>query len=71
MTRGIRVPAKYRTVRADRNALIFMGYWKQGRIWPVAGYAGDEMFAHMHGSFVLIQAVMRELTPGPKGSGED
>ena len=71
MTRGIRVPAKYRPVRADWNALIFMDYWKQGRILFVAGYSGDEMFAHLLRSFVQIQALVRELTPGPKGSGED
>jgi len=48
-----------------------MRYLKQGKMQLVAGCSDNTTFARLHEISTPIQCVARELTPGPKGSGED
>lgn len=58
-------------VRARQNLMIQQGKWEQGTMPSVAANRGDAMFACLIEKLLVIQCVARELTPGPKGSGED
>lgn len=71
MTRGTEVTAFLREVRAQWNALIRQGESKQGRMSCAAGNHGGMRFAESTGKAKEIHGAVRELTPGPRGSGED
>jgi hypothetical protein len=71
MTRGTQASTIFRDVRAARNPLILQGESKRGKMPCAAESHGGAGFAHGAEKAKANQRIERELTPGPRGSGED
>jgi hypothetical protein len=71
MTRGSEVTAIRQEVRARRNRMIRQRKLAQGKMLAVAESTGDKRFARLAEKAEAIHCIARELTPGPRGSGED
>lgn len=71
MTRGTQATAISPEVRATRSALIRQSKSEQGKMPCVAGNRGDTRYAQSERYTQANHRTARDLTPGPKGSGED
>ncbi len=71
MTRGTKATRFPRDVRDERNPLILHLEVPTGRMMNAPVSRGSKTFAQMWELAFSIQHDVRDLTPGPRGPGED
>ena len=71
MTRGPEATAISRSFRGACNYLILLPEFEKRRIRNAVRQRGETRFAQIDDFVQMIQCDARELTPGPRGPGED
>ena len=71
MTRGSVATGKARAVRANGKLMILLSEIEQERIRSASSQRSATRFAQSLQFCFLLQSDARNLTPGPRGPGED
>ncbi len=71
MTRGSEAPGKVREVRAKDKSMILLSEFGQERMNDASRQRSATRFAQSVEFCFMTQCSARNLTPGPRGPGED